>query len=48
MNDKKNLIKIDNKYLKAEIRTKKPSDAFKLAEVIAKVCEQLRLEDEKE
>jgi len=42
-----NLIKIDNKYVKAELKGKTEA-IFKIAKAIAKACEEIKIEEEKE
>ena len=42
-----NLIKINNKYVKAELKGK-TEDIFKIAEAIAKACEEIKIGEEKE
>ena len=44
MND---LIKINNKYVKVELKGK-TEDIFKIAKAIAKACEEIKIEVEKE
>lgn len=38
------LIRIDNEYVKAYIRTKKTKHAFRIAEAIAKAIEEIKKE----
>jgi len=42
-----NLIKIDNKYVKGELKGK-TEDIFKIVEAIIKVCGEIKIEEEKE